>query len=233
MKVFGFQYQVSLSTRPEKFVGSKENWDKAETILQEALKGKNIAFEVDPGAGVFYGPKIDVKLKDALGRLWQGPTVQVDFNLPQRFNLSYIAQDGSKQQPVMVHRAILGSIERFLGALIEHYAGKFPLWLAPVQISVLNVTGDAKEYALKVKDDLVSQGFRVEADTRDETLQRKIREKELLKVPYMVIVGKKEQAEGKVSLRQQGGKDLGSMDFKDLINILKKEVCLGEVCTNK
>ena len=233
MKVFGFQYQVSLSTRPDKFTGSKNNWDKAEDLLRQALNDRSIAFEIDPGAGVFYGPKIDVKLKDALGRLWQGPTVQVDFNLPERFKLSYIAQDGSKQQPVMVHRAILGSIERFLGALIEHYAGKFPLWLAPVQVSVLNVTAEAKDYALKVKDDLVNQGFRAEADTRDETLQRKIREKELLKVPYMVIVGKKEQAEEKVSLRQQGAKDLGSMDFKDLINILKKEVCLGEVCTNK
>ncbi len=230
MKVFGFGYEVNLSTRPKEFAGEAKDWQKAESILQQALSEKNIPFEIDPGAGVFYGPKIDIKLKDALGRLWQGPTVQVDFNLPQRFDLSYIGQDGSKQRPVMVHRAILGSIERFLGALIEHYAGKFPLWLAPVQISVLNVTREAKDYALKVKADLAKAGFRVEADTRDETLQRKIREKELLKIPYMVILGKKEMADKKVSLRKQGMKDFGGMSFKELVDILKKEVGLGEIC---
>ena len=223
MKVFGFEYEVNLSTRPEKFSGTAENWDKATEILKRALNTKGVVFEIDPGAGVFYGPKIDVKLKDALGRLWQGPTVQVDFNLPERFNLQYTAEDGTKKAPVMVHRAVLGSIERFFGALIEHYAGRFPLWLAPVQVSILNVTKESKEYAQAIKEILERENFRVEADTRDETLQRKIREKELLKVPYMVIVGKKEAESQTISVRKQGMQDMGKMSVEELINLLRKE----------
>ncbi|MBU2044230.1 MAG: threonine--tRNA ligase [Candidatus Omnitrophica bacterium] len=223
MKKFEFNYEVNLSTRPEKFTGQAEDWDRAEKVLKEALEEKNIPFAVDPGAGVFYGPKIDVKLKDALGRLWQGPTVQVDFNLPQRFDLSYIDEDSSKQRPVMIHRAILGSIERFLGALIENYAGKFPLWLSPVQISILNVTKESKDYALKIEEVLKTKGLRVEADTKDETLQKKIREKELLKVPYMAIVGKIEQESGKISLRARGMKNLGTMEIEQLVEKLKQE----------
>jgi threonyl-tRNA synthetase len=233
MKVFQFDYEVNLSTRPLEFAGTVENWDKAELILQEALKEKNIPFEIDSGAGVFYGPKIDVKLKDALGRYWQGPTVQVDFNLPERFDLSYMEQDNSKQRPVMIHRAILGSIERFFGALIEHYAGKFPLWLAPVQVSVLSLTRDTQAYAIQIKELLEKEGFRTEADIRDETLQKKIREKELLKVPYMVIVGKREQEKGTISLRARGMKNLGTREPKELIDQLKKEADLREVCSSK
>jgi threonyl-tRNA synthetase len=233
MKVFEFDYEVSLSTRPEKFVGTSQNWDKAEDILQKALNNKNIPFKLDPGAGVFYGPKIDIKLKDALGRCWQGPTVQVDFNLPERFDISYTDQDGTKQVPVMVHRAILGSIERFFGALIENYAGAFPLWLAPVQVSVLNINQDIKNYAIKVKEKIEKEGFRVELDIRDETLQKKIREKEMLKVPYMVIVGKKEEDEKSISLRKRGMKNLGNMSCEELITILKKEGEFGEVCSSK
>ncbi|MCF7908394.1 MAG: threonine--tRNA ligase [Candidatus Omnitrophica bacterium] len=230
MKKFGFNYEVNLSTRPEKFVGNATTWDKAESILQEALTEKKVPFEIDPGAGVFYGPKIDVKLKDALGRLWQGPTVQVDFNLPERFDLSYIGEDSSKERPVMIHRAILGSIERFLGAVIENCAGKFPLWLAPVQVSVLNVTQEARDYALELEARLKAEGFRVEADIKDETLQKKIREKELLKVPYMVIVGNKEKESKNISLRGRGMKNLGSMEIVDFLNILKKEEALSEIC---
>jgi len=233
MRVFGFAYEVSLSTRPEKFAGTAEHWNAAEDILQKALADKNISFEVDDGAGVFYGPKIDVKLKDALGRYWQGPTVQVDFNLPQRFDISYAAEDGSRQTPVMVHRAILGSIERFFGALIEHYAGAFPFWLAPVQVSVLSLTRETKDYAATVKERLAAAGFRVELDRRDETLQKKIREKELLKVPYMVIVGKKEQESNSVSLRQRGMKNIGVMTLEALVAALKKEANLGEVCKSQ
>ena len=191
--------------------------------MKEALGEKNIPFAIDPGAGVFYGPKIDVKLKDALGRLWQGPTVQVDFNLPERFDLSYIGEDNSKARPVMIHRAILGSIERFMGALIENYAGKFPFWLSPLQVSILNITQEVKDYALKIEEALRTQGLRAESDLKDETLQKKIREKELLKVPYMVIVGKKEKEAGKVSLRARGMKDLGVMGIEELVEKLKKE----------
>lgn len=232
MKKFGFEYEVNLSTRPKEFAGEAKNWDEAEAVLEAALGEKNIPFEIDAGAGVFYGPKIDVKLKDALGRLWQGPTVQVDFNLPQRFDLSYISGDNSKVRPVMIHRAVLGSIERFLGALIEHYAGKFPLWLAPIQVSVLNVTKEAKDYALKIEQILKDKGLRVEADTKDETLQKKIREKELLKVPYMVIVGNKEKESGGISLRARGMKNLGNMEMDEFLNLLKKEEALGEICKN-
>jgi len=230
MSVFGFEYEVNLSTRPHEFAGTKENWDKAESILKEALDERNIPFEIDPGAGVFYGPKIDVQLKDALGRFWQGPTVQVDFNLPERFDLTYVAEDNSPSRPVMVHRAILGSIERFFGALIEHYAGRFPLWLAPLQVSVLGITTDVGDYALKIKEDLEEQGFRVEADIRGETLQKKIREKELLKIPYMVIVGKKEKEKNEISLRARGMKNMGNMKLSEFMNLLKKEEKIGEVC---
>ncbi|MBN3040465.1 MAG: threonine--tRNA ligase [Candidatus Omnitrophica bacterium] len=223
MKVFGFEYEVNLSTRPAKYAGEAANWDKAEEILQQALKEKNISFEIDPGAGVFYGPKIDIKLKDALGRYWQGPTVQVDFNLPERFDISYTDADGTKKRPVMVHRAILGSIERFFGALIENYAGAFPLWLAPVQIEVISITKENKDYAAKVKDVLEKEGFRTELDARDETLQRKIREKELQKIPYMAIVGKNEEEASKVSLRKRGMKNLGLLSLEELVDTLKKE----------
>ncbi|MBU0672867.1 MAG: threonine--tRNA ligase, partial [Candidatus Margulisbacteria bacterium] len=189
MKVFKFEYVVNLSTRPEKYAGTIENWDKATDILQRALKDSKVPFEIDPGAGVFYGPKIDIKLKDAIGRLWQGPTVQVDFNLPERFNLGYIAEDGTKQTPVMVHRAILGSIERFLGALIEHFAGAFPVWLAPVQVKILPIADRHNSYAEKIAAELKQAGIRVELALRQEKIGAKIRDAQLQKVPYMIILG--------------------------------------------
>ncbi|MCK5494536.1 MAG: threonine--tRNA ligase, partial [Candidatus Omnitrophica bacterium] len=190
MDKFGFlDYVAELSTRPDKFIGEKEDWDNAEIILEDVLKKKEFSYKINPKDGAFYGPKIDIKLKDALGREWQCATVQLDYNIPKRFDLTYRKSDGGEERVVMLHRVILGSLERFFATLIEHYAGKFPLWLAPVQISVLNVSEDTKGYANKVKELLQKEGFRTEVSIKDDTLQKKIREKELLKVPYMVIVG--------------------------------------------
>jgi threonyl-tRNA synthetase len=224
MKVFGFEYEINLSTRPEKFAGTVENWEKATEILQKALKGKKVPFEIDPGAGVFYGPKIDVKLKDALGRLWQGPTVQVDFNLPERFNLTYVAEDGSKKAPVMVHRAILGSIERFLGALIEHYAGAFPAWLAPVQVMVMPIADRHNDYAMNVAAELRNNGMRAEIDLRREKIGAKIRNAQLQKVPYMIILGDKEEKEKAVAVRSRGKGDLGAKKLAEFVKELSKEI---------
>lgn len=224
MTKFGFSdFTAELSTRPDKFIGEAEDWRDSESILEEVLEKKGFKYRVNAGDGAFYGPKIDIKLRDAIGREWQCATVQLDYNIPKRFDVTYRASSGASERAVMIHRVILGSLERFIATLIEHYAGKFPLWLAPVQVSVLNVTADAKDYASKIKGDLEKQGFRVEVDLRDETLQRKIREKELLKIPYMVIIGKKEVQEGKISLRGRGMKNLGSMGVEELVGILKKE----------
>jgi len=230
MEKFGFSdYNAELSTRPERFIGKASDWEECERILEEVLKKKKFNYKINKGEGAFYGPKIDVKLKDALGRQWQAATIQLDNNIPQRFDLTYRASNGHEEQVVMIHRVILGSLERFLATLIEHYAGKFPLWLAPVQISVLSVTPQTQEYALAIKEVLTKEGLRVEADLRDETLQRKIREKELLKIPYLVILGKKEEQERKISLRRRGMQNLGSMPLEDFKAILKKEEDLSEV----
>ena len=224
MHKFGFtDFTAELSTRPDKFIGEVEDWRNSESILKEVLEKKGFKYRVNAGDGAFYGPKIDIKLRDAIGREWQCATVQLDYNIPKRFDVTYRASSGASERAVMIHRVILGSFERFIATLIEHYAGKFPLWLAPVQVSVLNVTADSRDYASKIKGDLEKQGFRVEVDLRDETLQRKIREKELLKIPYMVIVGEKEVQEGKISLRGRGMNNLGSMGVEELVGILKKE----------
>ncbi len=224
MKVFKFEYEVNLSTRPESYAGTVENWDHATAVLEKTLQDRNIPFQIDPGAGVFYGPKIDVKLKDALGRLWQGPTVQVDFNLPQRFNLSYTAEDGTKQVPVMVHRAVLGSIERFFGALIEHYAGNFPLWLSPVQAILLPIADRHNAYAQKIADELKNNGFRVELDARREKIGAKIRDAQMQKVPYMLILGDKEEQAGVLSLRHRTTGDMGSISLVDFVALLRLEI---------
>jgi len=227
MVKFGFlDFKAELSTRPKDFIGDVRDWDLSEKTLEEALKKSKISYKINKADGAFYGPKIDIKLTDAIGREWQCATIQLDYNIPKRFDLTYRASSGENIRAVMIHRVILGSFERFIATLVEHYAGKFPLWLAPVQISVLNVTADAKDYAFKIKSDLENKGFRVEADVRDETLQRKIREKELLKIPYMVIVGKKEKEAQKISLRKQGMKNLGGMKIEELVDVLKKEVGL-------
>ncbi len=225
MHKFGFEdFGAELSTRPLKFIGDKEEWDLAEQILEEVLKKKDFDYKINKGEGAFYGPKIDIKLKDVLGREWQCATVQLDYSIPARFDLTYRDPHGKDIRVVMIHRVILGSLERFMATLIEHYGGKFPLWLSPVQVAIINVSEDTQNYALKIKEMLEKEDFRVEVDLRDETLQRKIREKELDKVPYMVIVGKKEQAQGNINVRKRGGENLGLMKVVDFISLLKKEV---------
>jgi len=225
MKKFGFvDFDAELSTRPEKFIGDKEDWDLAENILEDVLKKKRFNYKINYGEGAFYGPKIDIKLKDALKREWQCATIQLDYNIPKRFNLTYRNKEGREETSIMIHRVILGSLERFIATLIEHYAGRFPFWLSPVQVVVLNITDEVKDYALKVKEILENKNYRVEIDLRKETLQRKIREKEILKIPYLVIVGKKEKEEKLVSIRKRGREDLGKMKMEDFLEILKKEV---------
>ena len=224
MKTFGFEFKVNLSTRPEKFAGTPENWERATAILEKSLMDRGLPFEVDPGAGVFYGPKIDIKLKDCLGREWQGPTVQVDFNLPQRFDLTYTAADGKERTPVMIHRAILGSLERFMGALIEHYGGAFPTWLAPVQVTVLPISEKYLDYGEKVAAQLKEYGVRVEVDRRGEKIGAKIRDAQLQKIPYMLVVGEKEQSTGTAAIRHRSHGDLGAKALSDFLFDLKQEM---------
>ena len=224
LKTFGFDdYDIYLSTRPEKYVGSDEHWDKATEALKNALERKGLDFEVDPGEGVFYGPKIDIKIKDVLGRAWQCSTIQVDFNLPERFDLGYTGEDGSKHQPIMIHRALMGSLERFFGVLIEHYAGAFPLWFAPVQARILNITDAQAEYAQEVYTALRRRGIRVEKDVRNEKLNYKIREAQLQKIPYMLIVGDKEVENGQVTVRLRDGKNLPPISVEEFGNMVAKE----------
>jgi len=224
LKTFGFsEYDVFLSTRPEKYVGSDENWQKATDALKMALEKKGLSYTVDPGEGVFYGPKIDIKIKDVLGRAWQCSTIQVDFNLPERFQLAYTAEDSRDHQPIMIHRALMGSLERFFGVLIEHYAGAFPLWMAPVQAKVLNITDAQLDYAEKVYQELRQANVRVEQDTRNEKLNYKIREAQLAKIPYMVIVGDKEKDTNTVTVRLRDGKNLEPMSVSDFAEIIREE----------
>ena len=224
MKLFGFTYSLSLSTRPADFAGKKEVWDIAEEALHAALKAGGFSYTVDPASGAFYGPKIDVILRDALDRDWQGPTVQLDFNLPERFNLTYVGEDGAKHRLVMIHRAILGSIERFIGALIEHTGGDFPLWLAPVQVVILTISEKYSDYAKGVGEELRKAGFRVELDERSEKIGKKIRESEMQKTPFMVVVGEKEESENKVAVRGRHRVDLGTMDVAALCQRLRQEL---------
>ncbi len=225
MNTFGFKnFEIFLSTRPEKYVGTIELWDKATEALRKALEDKGVSYKIDPGEGVFYGPKIDIKLKDSLDRLWQGPTIQVDFNLPQRFNLKYMGKDGKDYTPVMIHRVVLGSIERFFGALIENYAGNFPLWLSPVQIKLITVTQDVEDYGKLLYNKLLEYNFRVETDFTDENLQEKIKRAELEKIPYIFVIGKKEKEKESVSVRKKGEGNLGMQDIDSIIEKLKKEV---------
>ncbi|MBQ2631588.1 MAG: threonine--tRNA ligase [Kiritimatiellae bacterium] len=221
---FGFHdIQAYLSTKPEKAVGDPARWEQATQSLRDALDQEGMSYEVDEGGGAFYGPKIDMKIKDALGRPWQLGTVQFDFNLPERFDLTYVGADGKDHQPYMVHRALLGSIERFFGILIEHYAGAFPLWLAPEQVRVLPVSDKALAYAEKVRGALRAAGFRVDVDISAEKLGAKIREATLQKVPYQVVVGPRDEANGTVSVRSRAGGDLGAMSLDALIQRLREE----------
>jgi len=210
MSSFGFdQYELFLSTRPEKYAGTESMWVEATESLKRVLERLALPYEVDPGQGVFYGPKIDIKLKDALGHVWQGPTIQVDFNLPQRFGVCYIGEDGSEHSVTMIHRTVLGSMERFLACLIEHYGGAFPVWLSPVQAMIIPIADRHVGYTRKIESDLKNEGIRALVDDRPERMNLKIREAQLEKVPYMLIVGDKEVASSSASLRLRNGEDLG------------------------
>ena len=224
-RTFGFsEYEICLSTRPVKSVGTDEEWDRATKALRGALEKAKLAFTVDPGEGVFYGPKIDIKVKDTLGRAWQCATVQADFNLPTRFQLEYVDRDGTRRTPIMIHRALFGSMERFFGCLLEHYAGAFPLWLAPTQVKVLPITDEQHSYVGEVREHLAAQGFRVEADLRSEKLGLKVREAQLQKVPYMAVVGAEEVASRKVAVRKRTGEQLVPMPLGEFVNLLSAEV---------
>lgn len=224
LRTFGFnEFKMYLSTRPEKAVGSLEQWDQATQALAVALKEGGYDYQEDPGEGVFYGPKIDVKIQDALGRSWQCSTVQVDFNNPERFGLTYIGEDGKTHQPIMIHRALLGSIERFFGILLEHYGGAFPIWLAPVQVAILPISQKHEEYATKVGGNLRAQGCRVDLDLRNEKIGLKIRESEKAKVPLMLIVGDREAENETVSVRKRNGKNMGTMSMTDILKLIRDE----------
>ncbi|BAZ80771.1 threonine--tRNA ligase [Sphaerospermopsis kisseleviana CS-549] len=226
---FGFKkYEVNLSTRPDKSVGNDDVWELATTALEQALNAKGWNYSIDEGGGAFYGPKIDIKIKDAIGRLWQCSTIQVDFNLPQRFEMEYIASDGSRQQPIMIHRAIFGSLERFFGILIENYAGDFPLWLAPVQLRLLPVSDDCREYATSVANDLQKSGFRVELDRSGERLGKQIRTAELEKIPVVAVVGKKEVENKTLSVRSRKSGDLGVLNLAELVKYLQNSLNLTD-----
>ena len=225
LKSFGFEdYHVYLATAPENYAGSREDWDRAERVLKDEVERRSLPYDIDEGGAVFYGPKIDVKMLDVLGREWQCTTVQFDFNLPERFDVSYIGEDGREHRPYMVHRALLGSMERFFGVLIEHYAGPFPLWLAPGQAMVIPIPDRHVEYAQQVLDDLRREGFRVEIDERGERMQAKIRDAQLQKVPYMLIVGDREKEAGAAAVRHRDGSDLGAMPIFQLIDRLRDEI---------
>ncbi len=222
---FGFEeVLVKLSTRPEKRVGSDEIWDKAEKALEDALNQQGLDWELQPGEGAFYGPKIEFSLRDCLGRVWQLGTIQLDFSMPERLGAHYIAEDNSKQVPVMLHRAILGSLERFIGILIEHYAGAMPLWLSPIQAVLMNITDRQADYVEKCLKSLQDNGFRAESDLRNEKIGFKIREHTLMRVPYLLVVGDREMEEGTVAVRTRKGEDLGSMPLQDFIERMRKEV---------
>ena len=224
MKIFDFPYELEISTRPETgSIGSDEDWNRATRALRQTLEESGLAFQINEGEGAFYGPKIDVKLKDALGREWQCATIQVDFAMPDRFELSYIGADGEKHRPVMVHRVILGAMERFIGVLIEHFAGAFPTWLAPVQVILLTVTDPQIPYGEKIYQHLLQAGIRVEKDFRNEKLGLKIREAELQKIPYMVVLGDREVKQNLLSPRGRSGKTLAAMPVEGFINIIREE----------
>jgi len=224
MEVFGFgDFEVELSTRPAKFIGDIKGWEEAEQALTNSLRRKGLKFGVNEGEGAFYGPKIDIKIKDALKRPWQCATIQCDFALPERFGLKYIGKDGREYRPVMLHRVILGSIERFIGTLIEHYAGEFPLWLSPVQMAVIPISSAQNAYAEAVKRRLLEEGFRVKLDLREEKMQKKIRTAEMEKTPYMLVVGEKEEKSGSVSVRSKKGGNIGVMKVEAFLKRAKKE----------
>ena len=222
--LFGFKYHVELSTRPDNSIGSDEDWNQATEALREALDELKLPYTVNEGDGAFYGPKIDFHLTDSIGRTWQCGTIQLDFQLPQRFNAEYVGEDGEKHRPIMIHRVIFGSIERFIGILIEHFEGKFPLWLAPVQVKIMDVSEKSEEYCKKVYQKLFDAGLRPESDLRPEKIGKKIRDAELEKVPYMLVIGEQEAANGEVAIRKRGQGDVGKMKLEDFVELCKKQV---------
>ncbi|MCA3176057.1 MAG: threonine--tRNA ligase [Burkholderiales bacterium] len=222
---FGFDnVRIKLSTRPENRIGSDETWDKLEKALAQALDHMQMPYALFPGEGAFYGPKLEFVLRDAIGRDWQCGTLQVDMNLPERFDASYVAADNSRQRPVMLHRALFGSLERFTGILIEHFAGALPVWLAPVQVCVMNISESQADYGQNVAQTLQKQGFRVESDLRGEKITYKIRDRSLQKIPYLIVVGDKEKESGMVAVRARGGKDLGVMSLEALADLLRSDI---------
>jgi len=225
LKTFGFDsYDIYLSTRPEKYVGSEKNWEISTNALKMALEAKGLKYMVDPGEGVFYGPKIDIKVKDSLGRSWQCSTIQVDFNNPERFDITYRGTDGREHRPIMIHRALMGSLERFFGVLIEHYAGAFPLWLSPVQVSVLTIAERHDAYAEKLVSELSRHGMRVELDTDSEKIGNKIRKSSVRKIPYSVIIGDKEVEDNRITVRRRNGENIGPFTFDELTSFLSEEI---------
>jgi threonyl-tRNA synthetase len=225
MKVFGFpDVSIELSTRPQKYIGSEQDWENATRILEESLKENGLTYGINIGEGAFYGPKIDIKLKDALKRQWQCATIQCDFALPKRFNLVYTDADGQEKQPIMLHRVLLGSLERFTGALLEHYKGDLPLWLAPLQALIIPIKDSLSEYGNKIKEELENNSIRASIDNRNETLDKKIRQAELCKIPYILIIGQREAAGGIVTVRKRKAGDQGAMVVKDFIGRLSEEI---------
>lgn len=225
LRAFGFrEFDIYLATRPEKFVGVPEQWDRAQEALQRALEAQGLPYEVDEGGGAFYGPKIDIKVKDALGRAWQTTTIQFDFNLPERFDMTYVGEDGQEHRPYVVHRALLGSLERFFGVLIEHYAGAFPVWLSPVHARVIPIADRHHEYARQVAEQLRQARLRVEVDDSSDRMQAKIRKAQLQKMPYMLIIGDREQEAGTVAVRLRTEKNLGAMPVADFVQRAQKAI---------
>jgi len=225
LKTFGFnQYDIYLSTRPEKYVGNPENWERSTNALKRALEMKGLSFEIDPGEGVFYGPKIDIKVKDSLNRPWQCSTIQVDFNNPERFAMVYRGSDGKEHRPIMIHRALMGSLERFFGILIEHYAGVFPLWLAPVQVKILTIAERHADYAVSLSEMLKKEEIRTELDIENEKIGYKIRNATVMKVPYLVIIGDKEVSDNSLTVRKRSGENIGPFGAAELIGLLKEKI---------
>jgi len=225
MQVFGFaEVGIELSTRPQKYIGSEEDWVKATAALEDSLKEKDLPYDINAGEGAFYGPKIDIKLKDALNRKWQCATIQCDFALPKRFGLAYVDSDGKEKQPIMLHRVLLGSIERFIGALIEHYAGAMPAWLSPVQAVVIPVKPGFEDYVNAIKGKLTEQAIRFTVDGRNETLDKRIRAAEIEKIPYILVVGAREAQNETVSVRKRKEGDLGSKKLEEFIGQIKLQI---------
>lgn len=225
LSTFGFSsYEIYISTRPEKYVGNLENWDRATLALEQALKNRGLTYHIDPGEGVFYGPKIDIKIRDVLNRSWQCSTIQVDFNIPERFDITYRGKDGKEHRPIMIHRALMGSLERFMGVLIEHYAGAFPLWLAPVQIEVMSISEKHVEYATKIYNQLIKEDFRVKLNVDNEKIGYKIRQATLNKIPYMVIVGDNEVESRKITVRKRDGENFELLEFEKFIEFLNTDI---------